>query len=138
MLSTTVTPRAITSANPRSSPKSCRSLFISDPRAVPQVDRVGELVLADRAAFQADRKVELEGRETAAAGRVREGREDVGRRQVVRELDPARAARRAGLPVERVAVREAADGDRAPADVAAAPTGKLQRHGVGGEGRDIV
>src|SRR5206468_2414213 len=83
MLSTTVTPSAITNANPRSSPKSCRSLFISDPRAVPQVDGVRELVLADRAALEAHRKVELERGQTAAPGRVRERGKDVRSRQVV-------------------------------------------------------
>src|SRR6059036_3075341 len=119
MLSTTVTPSAITNANPRSSPKSCRSLFISDPRAVPQVDGVCELVEVDRgAAFEADRKVELKGRKTATAGRVCKGGKDIRRREVVRELDAARAARGPELPVERVAVRETADRDRAPADVA--------------------
>src|SRR2546427_11976274 len=99
MLNTTVTPSAITSANPRSAPKSCRSLFISDPRAVPEVDGVRELVLVEGAPLEADREVELEGGEAAAAACVRERGKDVGGCQVVGVLDPSRAARRPALPV---------------------------------------
>src|SRR2546425_2950976 len=137
MLKTTVTPRAMTSANPCSSPKRRRSGLISDPRAVPQVDGVRELVLVDRASLEAHGEVELERREAAAAGIVRKDGKDVGRRQVVGELDPTRATRGAALPVERIAICVAAHRNRAPADVPAAAGWKLERHGVGREGRHV-
>src|SRR5439155_10919162 len=137
MLSTTVTPSAITNANPRSSPKSCRSLFISDPRAVPQVDGVRELVLTDRAALEAHRKVELERGQTAAPGRVRERGKDVRSRQVVGVLHPARAAGGAELAVEGVAVRRPAHRNGAPTDVPTAAGRKFESHRIRREGRDV-
>src|SRR5439155_8020000 len=137
MLSTTVTPSAMTSANPCSSPNSRRRSLISDPCAVPQVDGVCELVLADRASLEAHGKVELEGRKAAAAGRVCKGGKDVRRRQVIGVLDSGRATSRAALPVQRVAIREAADGDGAPTGIPAAAGRKLDRHRVGCEGRDV-
>src|SRR4029077_8984609 len=87
MLKTNVTASAMTSAKPRSCPSICRSRVISDPRAVSQVDGVAEVIRADRrAALQADREVDPQRGETAAAGRVREGRECVRGDQVVGDL----------------------------------------------------
>src|SRR6266536_653514 len=137
MLNTTVTPSAITRANPCSSPNRRRSSLISDPRAVPQIDGVRELVLADRASLEADGEVDLERCEAPAAGHVRKGRKCVGRREVVGEFQPARAAAGAALPVEGVAIRVAGDRNRAPADVAAAAGWKIDRDGVRRERRDV-
>src|ERR1700757_5011721 len=74
---TTVTPRARTRAKPRSSVSLCRSFPISsslDPCAVPQENRVGELVGADTGSLVADHEVDAEGGETAAATCVRKAR----------------------------------------------------------------
>src|SRR2546423_10394318 len=95
---------------------------MSDPRAVAEVDGVGELVRLDRAApSHADRQVDGEGGQTTAAGRVRERREHAGAREVVPELDaPGRTTARAQLAVEAITVRVAGPGPRAPATAAAA------------------
>src|SRR4029453_6347874 len=64
---TTVTASAITSAKPCSFAITCRSRFISDPRAVPEIDRVGQLVRVDRlTAPDADLEVHVEVLEAAA------------------------------------------------------------------------
>src|SRR5580765_7000720 len=132
MLKTKVTARALTSAKPCSCPSICRSRVMSDPRAVSQVDGVAEVVRADRrAALQADREVDSQRGETAAAGRVRERRECVRGDQVVGNLGAGGAARGAGLPVERVATRVAGDGDGAPGDVAASAACDLERGRAG-------
>src|SRR4051812_24193238 len=135
MLKTKVTARAMTSAKPCSCPSVRRSRVMSDPRAVSQVDGVPEVVCADRraalqadrAAFRADRKVARKGGETAAAGRVRKSRKCVCGDGVVGDLGTGRAAGGSRLPVERVAIRVAGDGDGAPADVAASAGRDLER-----------
>src|SRR5207253_9588193 len=123
----------ITSAKPRCSVNRVRSRVMSGSRAVAEVDGVGELVRLDRAApSQADRQVDGERGQTAAAGRVREGREHAGGCEVVPELEAAgRTAPRPELAVEAIAVRVAGDGNGAPADVAAAAAGDLQGDGAG-------
>ena len=89
MLNTTVTISAITSAKPRSSVNRVRSRVMSAPRAVAEVDGVGELVRVERrAALQADGEVDDERREALATGYVRERGEDGACRQVVGDLDP--------------------------------------------------
>src|SRR2546423_8451917 len=112
---------------------------MSDPRAVAEVDGVGELVRLDRAApSHADRQVDGERGQTAAAGRVRERREHVGAREVVPELDAAgRTTARAELAVEAIAVRVAGDGHRAPAHVAAVAGGDLSGDAAGSLGTDL-
>src|SRR5439155_14183871 len=108
---------------------------------VPEEDRVCELVLVDPAgrARVADDEVELERGEAAAADRM--GVRGKGGRagEIVADLDArARAATRARLPVEAVAVRVAADGRRAPADIPAAAGRQFQRDRVRGERSDVT
>src|SRR5918994_4795318 len=126
MLNTTVTASAMTSANPPSSPDSRLSRFIvapplSDPRAVPQVDGVGELVRAEAVPSEADGKVDLQRGETSAALLVRKSWEGVLVGEVVGDLHArARTAGRTELPIEPVPIRVAVHGGGAPADIAAA------------------
>src|SRR5712692_9235459 len=126
MLSTTVTPSAITSAKPRWSCSTLRKRFFSrpviasDPRAVPKEDGVHQFVGADARSLHTDREVDLKRGKTEAPGDVREGRKDGADRQIVRHLHAGGVAGGPRRPVQPVTVGEARNRRRTPADVAAA------------------
>src|SRR5919204_7058018 len=103
-----------------------------DPRAVPQIDGVGQFVNPRCSDFvDADREAHAHPSEASAAGDVGETGEGRGRREVIRELRPGgRATGRPDLAVERPSGRRAGHLSGAPRDVAAGAGADLERYGA--------
>src|SRR5207253_6581616 len=127
MLNTTITPSASTSAKPCSAlprrPSRLSIRILLAPRAVPEKDRVLELVRPDvRACVDLHWEVDRDRRQRVdSVGGV--GREDVRRGEVLRELRPCRGVTGiAQFPIEIPAACQTAHGRGAVADISTATT----------------